>query len=399
MSSTKKFLKHIRENAAADLPTHPSDAASEIPDSLSDKMGARAVKPAMDGKAAAEAAAKKSTASKVELPEESVEEESHHDAALPIHPSDAAAQVPDHLKMKAEEADEDSMDAEKAEDEKEEGDSADSKKAEMKAEDASISEDEDKKLSDEEEKEMKENVSALTSDEVLPESFKEKVASIFEAAVKRTAKKRVDAHKKALVETYNQKLAANTQQISETLVNKVDAYLDYVVEEWMKENEVAIEGSLRSEVTDKFISGLKGLFESHYIEIPAEKTNVISVQEAKIASLEKTLNEELAKSVEIRKENIQLKKEAIVKKHTEGLTVSDAAKFAELCEGVSYDAAETFSQKLKVIKETYFPKSPKCSGDLDASLLIEGGLQHEETASSKTEVDFYAETISRMVKR
>jgi len=395
MSTTKKFLKHIREDLSAALPTHPSDASTELPDSLEGKMGARPIKPQLDATKAGLVAKKAAHESTEE--EEDMKESAEED--LPTHPSDAAVQIPDKLK---EEEDKDheakeTKAAEKKEDDESKED--EEKMSHMKEEDATISEKEEEELSDEEKKEMKEGVNALVSDENLPEAFKTKVAAIFEAAVKRTAKKRVAAHTKKLVESFNTKLTEGKKEISETLIDKVDGYLDYVVEEWMKENEVAIEGSLRSNITERFIVGLKGLFESHYVEIPAEKADVVSMQEARIAELEKELNEELAKSVEIRKENINLKKDAIVKKHTEGLTVSATAKFKELCEGVSFDGAETFSQKLKVIKETYFPKNPKCSGDLDASLLIEGGIAHEEPAQTSTEVDVYAEAISRMVKR
>ena len=389
-------MKHIREDHSAALPTHPSDAAAELPDTLAGKTGKRAVKPELDGTKGG-MVAKKAASESTEVSEDAA-------ADLPVHPSDAAVQIPDKLSEaeKAEDSDDEDDSVEMSESSHEDAEADDKdedKKKEMTEEDISLSEAEEDELSDEEKEDMKESVDALTSDESLPESFKEKIAAIFEAAVKRTAKKRVSMQTKKLVENYNQKLLATSTEISETLVDKVDGYLDYVVEEWMKENEVAIEGSLRSDITEKFIVGLKNLFESHYVEIPAEKADVVSMQEAQIAKLEKELNEELAKSVEIRKENIQLKKNAIVKKHTEGLTVSDTAKFKELCEGVSFDSADTFSQKLKVIKETYFPKNPKCSGDLDASLLIEGGIAHEEPAAAATEVDIYAETISRMVKR
>jgi len=393
MSTTKKLLKNIREDHSAALPTHPSDASAELPDTLAGKTGARPVKPEVDGTKAG-VVAKKAAHEETEAVAEDAA------ADLPVHPSDAAAQIPDKLKEEDEkEADEDDMEMSESSHSDEEKEDKKDEKKEMSEADISLTAEEEDKLSDEEEEDMKESVNALTSEENLPEAFKEKIATIFEAAVKRTAKKRVNLHTKKLVETYNKKLTENTSEISETLIDKVDGYLDYVVEEWMKENEVAIEGSLRSEITEKFIVGLKGLFESHYVEVPAEKADVLALQESTIAKLEKDLNEELAKSVEIRKENIQLKKDALVKKHTEGLTVSDTAKFKELCEGVSFDSVETFSQKLKVIKETYFPKNPKCSGDLDASLLIEGGIAHEDTAQSMTEVDVYAEAISRMVKR
>ena len=272
--------------------------------------------------------------------------------------------------------------------------------AELKEEeDVKLDEEEEEKLAEEEEEAVKEATDALTKDEELPESFKTKVASIFEAAVKRTSKKRAAAQSKKLVESYNKKLASNKKKVSDTLVNKVDGYLDYVVEEWMKDNKVAIEGALRSEITEKFIVGLKNLFESHYIEVPAEKANILSEQEHKIKKLEKELNDELVKSVELRKENIRLKKSSIIKKLTEGMTVSDAAKFQELCEGVSFENTQSFGQKLKVIKETYFPKTSTSSRDIDASLLTEGGLTQQDQPKIATEVDVFADTISRMVKR
>ena len=387
--ATKKFLKAIRESAESDLPTNASDASAELADSLSGKVGARAVKGAHDGVKAVDstsavAAGKKNTVATEEVEDD--EKDAVKEAAeadLPTSASAAKSSVPD------------SLDEEEDEDEKKavaESDDADAD------DDVKLSEEEEEKLDEEEEEDVKEAADALTKDENLPESFKTKVAAIFEAAVKRAANKRTEAYKAKLSEAYKAKLAAKKKTISETLVNKVDGYLDYVVEEWMKENEVAIESSLRSNVTEKFITGLKTLFENHYIEVPAEKADVISEQEKKIATLEKELNDQLVRGVELRKENIQLKKANIIKKHTEGLTVSDASKFAELCEGVSFDNAKTFSQKLKVIKETYFPKSPKNSGDLDASLLTEGGIEHVE-ATPTTEVDVYAETISRMLKR
>jgi ribosomal protein S17E len=434
MTAKRKFLKAIRESAEADLPTKSSDASSELPDSLGSKVGSRAVKKELDGKKIADAAGTAKTVASEEVEDDKLNEDEND---LPTNTSAAKKTVPDALdeeedELKLSEEDEDSEAVTEEEDEKavseEDEDKAvseeeeDEKKAVAESDDADaddkavseeeedakevseeedevkLSEEDEEKLAAEEEEDVKEAADAITKDENLPESFKRKVASIFEAAVKRTAKRRTDAFRAKLAEAYNKKLTAKKNQISETLVNKVDGYLDYVVEEWMKQNEVAIESSLRSTVTEKFIVGLKGLFESHYIDIPAEKTDVVSQQEKKIAALEKELNEELTRSVELRKENVALKKATIIKKHTEGLTVSDASKFAELCEGVSFDSAKAFSQKLQVIKETYFPKSPRKSGDLDASLLTEGGLEHEET-SPVTGVDVYAQTISRMVKR
>ena len=403
MASNKKFLKAIRESAEADLPTNSSDASSDVPDTLSGKVGSKPVKKEVDGAKIAAASGTAKTVAKEEAEDDSDADAVTEDSDLPTNASDAKKTIPeeedeDEKKAVAESDDSDEDDKAVTEEEDEAEKKAVAEADDSDEDEVKLSEEEEEKLAEEEEEDVKEAADALTKDENLPESFKTKVAAIFEAAVKRTSKRRADALSAKLAEAYNRKLASKRKTISETLVNKVDGYLDYVVEEWMKENEVAIETSLRSNITEKFIVGLKGLFESHYIEVPADKTDVIVQQEKKIFALEKELNEELVKSVEIRKENVNLKKANIIKKHTEGLTVSDASKFAELCNGVAFESAKTFSQKLQVIKETYFLKTPSKSGDLDASLLTEGGLEHNDTTPASG-VDIYAETISRMVKR
>jgi hypothetical protein len=369
MTITSKFLRDIRESAEADVPTHSSDAAVTTPESLK---------------------AKKVTEEEAEDKAEVTEEdETELKAESEDKDADDMVSEEDETELKAESEDKDADDMVSEEED-----------AELKEEDeVKLDEEEEEKLAEEEDEAVKEATDALTKDEELPESFKTKVASIFEAAVKRTSKKRAAAQTKKLVESYNKKLASNKKKVSDTLVNKVDGYLDYVVEEWMKDNKVAIEGALRSEITEKFIVGLKSLFESHYIEVPAEKANILSEQDHKIKKLEKELNDELVKSVELRKENIRLKKSSIIKKLTEGMTVSDAAKFHELCEGVSFENTQSFGQKLKVIKETYFPKTSAGSRDIDASLLTEGGLTQQDQPKISTEVDVFADVISRMVKR
>lgn len=388
MAITSKFLRDIRESAEADLPIHASDASSGV-DAVKVEETETDDEKKIDEEEEDEDEKKAVSEESDDEEEKTVAEEADEDE---ITESDDADEDDKKAVAESDDADEDDKQAVSEE--------SDEDAEEVKEEDASISKDDEEKLSEEEDEEVKEAADALTKDEELPESFKAKVSSIFEAAVKRTAKKRVAAHKKKLVESYNTKLATGKKKISETLVNKVDGYLDYVVEEWMKENRVAVEGALRSEITEKFITGLKGLFESHYIEVPAEKANVLSEQESKIKKLEKELNDELVKSVELRKENIRLKKTSIIKKLTEGMTVTESAKFVELCEGVSYENANTFGHKLKAIKETYFPKTPKSSGDIDASLLTEGGLTHEdEKPKTITAADIYAQTISRMVKK
>ena len=428
MAIKKKSLKSLRESAEQDLPTHASDAGVEIPDS-SEKRGKRAVPSSQDGRAVAAASGQRGNAQGRQIPEEKEDElEEGADEDLPTHPSDARSTIPDKFqkedgappwvnssKKAVKEEDEDDSDKEvneEDEDELKEEDEDDSEKEvneededelklkeEDEKEDEKLSEEEEDELKEEDEEELKKHVEALTKDDNLPESFKRRAATIFEAAVKSSSKRRTELFRKKLGEVYKKKLNKKSGRISEALTNKVDGYLDYVVEEWLKENSVAIETSLKTEIVEKFIHGLKGLFESHYIEVPATKTDVLVEQASKISGLEKELNETLNKNVDLRKRLISLEKQSVIKKLSGGLTVSESAKFVELCEGVSFESTEAFKSKLVVVKETYFPKTPKRSGDLDNDLLTEGGIQEPISRTSKDEIDLAVDAISRMVKK
>lgn len=399
----KKSLKSLRENQEH-LPVHPSNAAAEVPDSLSAK-DKKVVPAAQNGEDVAMKGGQHGDGEGDQIPEEKddeLEEMIGHDSARPVHASDAASTLPDDKSLNGmqkplhteEEEYEDGEKMEEYEDEYSD---------EMKDE-AKLSEEEEKELEYEEEKELEEHIAALTEQddegEQLPESFKRKAATIFEAAVKTASKRRVDAYKKKLSEAYAKKLAAQKQSISESLVDKVDGYLDYVVEEWMEENEVAIETGLKTEIVEKFIVSLKETFEKHYIEVPADKADVLNELETKVKNLERELNESLNKNVQLRSNLILLEKEAVIKKLSEELTVSDASKFSDLCEGVSFENVKAFSEKLKVIKETYFPKAPKRKSDLGSDLLAEGGIEPQETeVKSKDDIDLAVDAISRLVKR
>lgn len=446
MAIKKKSLKSLRESAEQDLPTHASDAGSEIPDSA-EKRGKRAIPSAQNGKDIADKSAQHGNAQGRQIPEEKEDElEEDADADLPTHASDARSTIPDKFQKEdddkdaddeikeededkleesddsdeddkkldesddsdeddlKEEDDKEELDEEDEDSEKKELDEEDEEDKEVKEEDdkeldAKLSEEEEDELKEEDEEELKKHVEALTSDEELPESFKKKAATIFEAAVKSSAKRRTELFRKKLSEVYKKKLNKKSGKISEALVDKVDGYLDYVVEEWLKENSVAIETGLKTEIVEKFIHGLKGLFESHYIEVPATKTDVLVEQASKISGLEKELNETLNKNVDLRKKLISLEKQSVIKKLSSGLTVSEAAKFVELCEGVSFESTEAFKSKLVVVKETYFPKTSKRSGDLDNDLLTEGGIQEPVSRTSKDEIDLAVDAISRMVKK
>ena len=205
------------------------------------------------------------------------------------------------------------------------------------------------------------DVDALVKDEDLSEEFKSKAATIFEAAVN----SKVKEAKKKMMAGYEEKLKEESEKAKGELVEKVDSYLSYVVEEWMKENELALERGIKGEIAEDFISGLKKLFEEHYISVPDEKYDVLEDQASKIESLEKKLNEEIEKNVELNKENSESKRASIVNEMGEDLAETSKEKFNKLAEEVEYKNEEDFKAKVATIKESYFGAKKEASSDID----------------------------------
>jgi len=225
---------------------------------------------------------------------------------------------------------------------------ADKKKEEPKAE-----EKEEKKDID-----VKEHVDALVAGEdSLSEEFKTKAATVFEAAIKSKVKEIAEE----MQADYDKKLTEETSKSKDELVEKVDSYLAYVVEEWMKENELALERGIKGEIAEDFISGLKKLFEDHYIDVPDEKYNVLEDQSSKIEELEKKLNESIEKNVELTKENGEHKRQDIIDEASADLADTQKEKFNKLAEEVEYSNEEDFKTKVATIKESYFGKKESTS--------------------------------------
>lgn len=198
---------------------------------------------------------------------------------------------------------------------------------------------------------MSEHVDALFEGEELSEEFKQKALTIFEAAVKQKVEAEIALMEQAFAETLEEEVAA----IQEELSSNVDDYLNYVVEQWVSDNEVAIEAGLRTELTEDFISGLKTLFAEHYIDLPEDKVSVVEELGAKVEELEGKLNEEIERSVALSKQLNESKKIEVVASAVEGLTATQAEKLKSLAEGVEFTSVEEFSAKVKTIRENYFP--------------------------------------------
>ena len=200
---------------------------------------------------------------------------------------------------------------------------------------------------------VKEDVDALVEGEDLSEEFKQKASTIFEAAVK--SKIRPEVERIELEKT--QEIAEEHEAFKTELAEKVDGYLDYVVSEWMKENELAIERGLKGEIAEDFITGLKALFEEHYIDVPDEKYDILESQAQKIEELEGKLNETIGKLTEKKQSEDSLVRESIIKEVSSDLAETQSEKFASLVEDVEFTDKESFEEKLNTLKENYFPKS------------------------------------------
>ena len=248
---------------------------------------------------------------------------------------------------------------------------------------------EDKAESDEDSLDIKSDVDALIGDSDLSEEFKQKAATIFEAAIK----SKVKAEAKRLEGEYETKLQENTESHKAEMVEKVDSYLNYVVEEWMKENQIAIERGIKGEIAEDFIGGLKKLFEDHYIDVPDEKYNVLEDQASKIEELEKKLNESIDKNVELNKANGELKRQDIIDETSEDLADTAKEKFNKLAEEVEYSNEDDFRTKVSTIKESYFGKKEvKQDNEIDN---VAAGESAEQPADLSNAMAAYSAAISK----
>jgi len=243
--------------------------------------------------------------------------------------------------------------------------------------------------SEEDSLDIKSDVDALIGDSDLSEEFKQKAATIFEAAIK----SKVKAEAKRLEGEYETKLQENTESHKAEMVEKVDSYLNYVVEEWMKENQIAIERGIKGEIAEDFIGGLKKLFEDHYIDVPDEKYNVLEDQASKIEELEKKLNESIDKNVELNKANGELKRQDIIDETSGDLADTAKEKFNKLAEEVEYSNEDDFRTKVTTIKESYFGKKEvKQDNEIDN---VAAGESAEQPADLSNAMAAYSAAISK----
>ena len=236
------------------------------------------------------------------------------------------------------------------------------------------------------------DINALFADDAtISEDFKSKAATIFEARV-------TDRVKQIEEETearYASMLEEAVDSIKAELTEKVDDYLSYVVEQWMEENTLAIESGLRAELAEDFISGLRNLFAEHYIDVPAEKVDLVEELATKVEELESKLDEEIERGVGFAKALVESRKSEIAREVTEGLTVTQAEKIKSLAEGVEFSTEDEYKEKLETIRENYFPSGVKKASEAQLNEQVEEEITEKKASIADPFVASVAQAISK----
>ena len=216
-------------------------------------------------------------------------------------------------------------------------------------------------IEEEEEFDVSEDVSALLEGEELSEEFQEKARTIFEAALRSKVEEIKEGMIAAYDEAYEERLVEEVTEIKSALTERVDSYLEYVAEEWVTENRLAIESGLKAEMSESFLSGMKSLFEEHYVSIPEEKYDVLESMVEKLDEMETKLNEQIEKNITLNSRLSESVADGIFDEVAEGLALSQKEKLASLAESVEFESAKTYREKLEMLKESYFAakKAPK----------------------------------------
>ena len=240
---------------------------------------------------------------------------------------------------------------------------------------------------------VEDDINALVEGEELSEDFKAKAATIFEAAIN----SKVSGIKEELTASYEEKLVEEVASIKEELKDRVDSYLEYVADEWIAENQLAVEAGLKEEMTESFISGMKSLFEEHYVTIPEEKYDVIESMVDKLDEMEGKLNEQIDKNVALNKRLAESVSDVVFAEVTEGLAQTQKDKLAGLVDNVEFESETAYREKLETLKESYFPT--KVAQRNTTENLTEETGSTDYTSSVSPSMEAYLKTLTRVSKK
>jgi hypothetical protein len=246
---------------------------------------------------------------------------------------------------------------------------------------------------EEEKIDVEEDINALIAGEELSEEFQSKARTIFEAAIK----SKIGELKEQLQGQYEQSLTEEVATVKKELTERVDSYLEYVAEEWVSENQLAIEHGLKTEMTESFLNGMKGLFEDHYVSIPEEKYDVIENMVDKLDEMEGKLNEQIEKNVALNRRLAESTADGIFAEVTEGLTDTQKDKLAGLVENVEFESEADYREKLVTLKKSYFPENAGAQRDKSENLSEEANQPSYQQISGSMEA--YLSTLNRVAKK
>ncbi len=251
---------------------------------------------------------------------------------------------------------------------------------------------EEEVVAEEEKIDVDEDINALIAGEELSEEFQEKARTIFETAIKT----KVSELKEELKKEYEQSLTEEVKAIKEEIEDRADAYLEYVAEEWMEENALAVEHGLKTEMTESFLTGMKGLFEDHYVTIPEDKYDVLNSMVEKLDEMEGKLNEQINKNVALNKRLSESSADVILSDVSEGLALSQKEKLATLSENVEFDSEDSYREKLVTLRKSYFPEN--AGVQKDTSETISEGMEEAPKVNSNL-METYLQTLTRVAKK
>ena len=264
---------------------------------------------------------------------------------------------------------------------------------EVVAEEETTEEETEEEIVEEEEIDIEADVKALLEGEELSEEFQNKAKTIFEAAIK---SKLADVRESVKAE-YEEQLVEEVASIKSELEERVDSYLEYVADEWMTDNQIAVESGLKSEMTDSFLTGMKSLFEEHYVSVPEDKYDVIESMVDKLDEMEGKLNEQIEKNVALNRRLAESSADVVFGEVTEGLATSQKEKLATLVENVEFESETDYREKLVTLKESYFPSNAGAQRDKSENLSEETSTPTYQDISSSMET--YLQTLNRVAKK
>ena len=255
-----------------------------------------------------------------------------------------------------------------------------------------VEETEEQEETIEEEIDIETDVQALLEGEELSEEFQEKARTIFEAAIKT----KVSEIKENLEAAYEQALIEEVQTIKESLEDRIDGYLEYVADEWIQENALAVEQGLKTEMTESFLEGMKTLFEEHYVTIPEDKYDVLESMVDKLDEMENKLNEQIDRNIALNRRLAESTSDVIFAEVAEGLALSQKEKFASLAENVEFESEADYREKLVVLRNSYFPEQTSTQRD-HTETISEGTVVEQQSVTPLMES--YMQTLGRVSKK